>query len=214
MRGIDPAGVASPPHSARTPRAENGRAVLLDVKHLSTRFSVKRGLMRRTVANVHAVEDVSFSLLQGQTLSLVGESGCGKSTCGRSILRLVRPHRGQVWLGARDVMAQPESRLHAMRREMQMVFQDPYGSLDPHMRLFDQVAEPLRNYDALAGGALHRRVAKLFEQVQLPSSFMDGYPHELSGGQRQRIAIARALALDPKLIVADEAVSALVRAPT
>jgi peptide/nickel transport system ATP-binding protein/glutathione transport system ATP-binding protein len=197
------------PEPAPPPRVTEDPAVLLEVRNLTTRFAVRKGLMRRITANVHAVEDVSFSLHRGQTLSIVGESGCGKSTCGRSILRLVQPTSGHVWLDGLDVLAQSSHDLHATRRQMQMVFQDPYASLNPQMRLFDQVAEPLRNYGLLSGNALHQRVIELFERVQLPSSFLHRYAHELSGGQRQRIAIARALALNPKLIVADEAVSAL-----
>jgi len=201
------AGVAAEP--AAGPTITLDPSVLLEVKNLTTRFAVRKGLMRKIAANVHAVEDVSFSLHRGQTLGIVGESGCGKSTCGRSILRLVQPTSGEIWLDGRDILAQSDRDLHAMRRQMQMVFQDPYASLNPQMRLFDQVAEPLRNYGLLAGGALQQRVHELFEQVQLPTSFTHRYAHELSGGQRQRIAIARALALNPKLIVADEAVSAL-----
>ncbi|MCQ1853765.1 ABC transporter ATP-binding protein [Neorhizobium galegae] len=211
MRVLAATGATTGPSLEHTPppRVTEDPAVLLEVRNLTTRFAVRKGLMRRITANVHAVEDVSFSLHRGQTLSIVGESGCGKSTCGRSILRLVQPTSGQVWLDGLDVLAQSSHDLHATRRQMQMVFQDPYASLNPQMRLFDQVAEPLRNYRLLSGNALHQRVIELFERVQLPSSFLHRYAHELSGGQRQRIAIARALALNPKLIVADEAVSAL-----
>ncbi|WP_122075264.1 ABC transporter ATP-binding protein [Pseudophaeobacter sp. EL27] len=183
--------------------------VLLNVENLTTRFPVKGGLLRRTVANVHAVEDVSFKVYKGQTLSLVGESGCGKSTAGRSILRLVEPLSGKVEFEGRDVIGLNQSDLHKARLDMQMIFQDPFASLNPQMQLLDQVAEPLRNYGLASGSELQDRVANLFDRVQLPRSFMRRYPHEMSGGQRQRIAIARALALNPKLIVADEAVSAL-----
>ncbi|MFC3615585.1 ABC transporter ATP-binding protein [Lutimaribacter marinistellae] len=184
-------------------------SVLLRVKGLTTRFPVKGGFLRRVVANVHAVEDVSFTINKGQTLSLVGESGCGKSSAGRSILRLVEPLSGEIDLDGVDVMKLDQSGLRKARLDMQMIFQDPFASLNPQMQLVDQVAEPLRNYDIASGSELHDRVANLFDRVHLPRSFMRRFPHEMSGGQRQRIAIARALALNPKLIIADEAVSAL-----
>ncbi|MCP4821740.1 MAG: ABC transporter ATP-binding protein, partial [Shimia sp.] len=182
---------------------------ILTVKNLVTRFPVKGGLMRRTVANVHAVEDISFTVNKGQTLSLVGESGCGKSTAGRSLLRLVEPTSGHVEFDGMDIMSLDPKAMHKARQDMQMIFQDPFASLNPQMQLMDQVSEPMRNYNTHSGSELQDRVAMLFDRVELPRSFMRRYPHELSGGQRQRIAIARALALNPKLIVSDEAVSAL-----
>ena len=183
--------------------------VLLTVDNLTTRFPVRGGLFRRHIANVHAVEDVSFKLNRGQTLSLVGESGCGKSSAGRSLLRLVEPTSGHVDLDGTNITGLGPNSLRDARRDMQMIFQDPFASLNPQMQLAEQVAEPIRNYGTAKGSEIMDRVGGLFDRVELPRSFMRRFPHELSGGQRQRVAIARALALSPKLIVADEAVSAL-----
>ena len=194
---------------APTREARSSADVLLEVSHLTARFPVRGGLLRRTVANVHAVEDVSFSLLRGETLSLVGESGCGKSTCGRSILRLIEATAGDVRLDGWDVRRLGAFDLRQARRDMQMIFQDPFASLNPYRRLIDQVAEPLHNFRLASGSEVTDRVADLFDRVELPRSFLRRFPHELSGGQRQRVAIARALAPRPKLIVADESVSAL-----
>ena len=182
---------------------------LLKVNNLVTRYPVKGGVFRRTVARVHAVEDVSFTIMKGKTLSLVGESGCGKSTVGRSLIRLVESVAGDVNLDGQNILSLNPKDMREARSNIQMVFQDPFASLNPQMMLIDQVAEPLRNYGTVKREVLQEKIGDLFDRVKLPRSFMQRYPHQLSGGQRQRIAIARALALNPKLIIADEAVSAL-----
>jgi ABC-type glutathione transport system ATPase component len=205
MRGLGDFAYASPSVSSPSPEPRR----LLEVKNLTTLYPVRGGVLRRVVANVHAVEDVSFSINVGETFSLVGESGCGKSSCGRSILRLVEPQSGEIWLNGREIRELGQADLREARRDMQTVFQDPFASLNPLRRLRDQVAEPLVNFGLASKSEIVDRVAELFDRVDLPRSFLNRYPHELSGGQRQRVAIARAIASHPSLVIADEAVSAL-----
>jgi oligopeptide transport system ATP-binding protein len=183
---------------------------LLRVRDLAVHFPVKRGFWQRRVGTVRAVDGVSFDVAAGTTLGLVGESGCGKSTTGRAILRLVKATSGQVAVAGRDVLGLNGSALRDARRDMQMVFQDPYASLNPRMTVFDTLAEPLRVHRLVKSDAeALPRVRALLDQVGLAGSYLRRYPHEFSGGQRQRIGIARAIALEPKLVVADEPVSAL-----
>jgi len=188
--------------------AENG-APVLEVTGLKKHFPVKKGLLRSTVGHVFAVDGVSFSIGEGETLGLVGESGCGKSTVARLVLRLVEPTAGSIRLGGTDITHLDKAALRPYRREMQIVFQDPFASLDPRMSAGDIVGEPLMVHGIARGKARSEQVAALFQQVGLRPAQMRAFPHEFSGGQRQRICIARALALNPRLIVGDEPVSAL-----
>jgi oligopeptide transport system ATP-binding protein len=183
---------------------------LLRVNDLVKNFPVKGGVLRRTVDQVHAVDHVSFEIGAGETLGLVGESGCGKSTTGRCILRLIEPTGGEVWFAGRNVIEADHAELGALRRDMQIIFQDPYASLNPRMTIGAIVGEALTIHGlAKNRHAFEDRVAELLEVVGLNADQMRRYPHEFSGGQRQRIGIARALAVSPKLIVCDEPVSAL-----
>ena len=182
---------------------------LLDVQDLRKYFPIRGGLLGRTVGQVHAVDGVSFTLDRGETLSIVGESGCGKSTVGRTVLRLTPPTSGEVWLDGQRIDNLPAPQLRPLRARMQVVFQDPFSSLNPRMKVRDIIAEPLRNFGLARGAALEDKVAELLDTVRLPRDAMRRYPHEFSGGQRQRIGIARALAPGADIIVCDEAVSAL-----
>jgi oligopeptide/dipeptide ABC transporter ATP-binding protein len=182
---------------------------LLEVRDLKTYFPIRKGLLRRTVGQVKAVDGVSFTIAPGETLGLVGESGCGKSTVGRSILRLLPPTAGEVMLNGSRIDNLPPAGLRSMRRELQVIFQDPYSSLSPRLKIGAIIAEPLRNFGLASREEIRERVRDLIAKVGLRPDAIDRYPHQFSGGQRQRIGIARALALNPKLIVCDEPVSAL-----
>ncbi len=182
---------------------------LLEIRHLDKFFTVKGGGPWKKPEILRAVSDVSFCLKEGETLGIVGESGCGKSTLGNTIIRLLEPTSGEILFQGKDLAKMKKRELAKYRPDMQMIFQDPYSSLNPRMRVFDIIAEPLRTHHVLAGEDLKKRVLELMTVVGLDASYASRYPHEFSGGQRQRIGIARALALRPKLIICDEPVSAL-----
>ena len=183
---------------------------LLEVKHLVKHFPIKEGLLiDREVAAVHAVDDCSLTLHEGETLGLVGESGCGKSTLCRAIMQLIRPTSGSVRFQGQELVGRSHKQMQPLRREMQMIFQDPFASLNPRKRIGQIVGDPLQLHGLASGRELRRNVQELLDRVGLSAEHYNRYPHEFSGGQRQRIGIARALALRPKLIIADEPVSAL-----
>jgi oligopeptide transport system ATP-binding protein len=183
--------------------------ILLEVKNLKKYFPIKKGLFSKTVGNVKAVDDVSFQIRKGETLGLVGESGCGKTTIGRSLLRLIEPTGGEVTFEGQNVMTMDSKDLKKIRKDMQIIFQDPYSSLNPRMTVGGMITEILKFHEISEGEAAEKRVLDLLDIVGLSKLHARRYPHEFSGGQRQRIGIARALSVEPKFIVCDEPVSAL-----
>ena len=183
--------------------------VLLRVDNLKMYFPIKRGVIQRTVGHVHAVDDVSFEVRKGETLGLVGESGCGKTTTGRTILKLYEPTSGSVVFEGKDLVKLKGEELRLMRRKIQMIFQDPYASLNPRMTVEQIIGEPLIVHGLARGPKIRERVKELLTLVGLNPAYVDRYPHEFSGGQRQRIGVARSVALQPDLIVCDEPISAL-----
>jgi oligopeptide transport system ATP-binding protein len=188
---------------------ENGREVLIQIKDLKKYFPITRGVFQRHVGDVKAVDGVSFDIYQGETLGLVGESGCGKSTTGRTILQLHRPTAGQIHLNGTDLASLKGNRLRQMRRRMQMIFQDPYASLNPRMTVGSIIGEPMEIFKLAGSRERKQRVEELLQLVGLNPYFASRYPHEFSGGQRQRIGVARALALQPDFMVCDEPIAAL-----
>jgi len=182
---------------------------IIEAKDLTTRFDIKSGMFGKVTGRVHAVEGVNFHVNPKETLSLVGESGCGKSTTGRSLLKLVEPTRGKVIFEGKDITDFSATQMRAIRPQLQMIFQDPFASLNPRLTAGAAIAEPMKVHGIASGSELKDRVASLLRRVGLPPEYAQRFPHEFSGGQRQRICIARALGLNPRMIVADEAVSAL-----
>jgi oligopeptide/dipeptide ABC transporter ATP-binding protein len=191
------------------PRVVETVRPVLQVEGLKKYFPVRKGLLRRTVGHVYAVDDVTFTIGEAETVGLVGESGCGKTTVGRAILRLIEPTAGAIRIEGHDITHLGKKELRPFRQQMQIIFQDPFSSLNPRLRAGDIVGEPLKVHGTASRKARRERVAELFQRVGLRTAQMDNFPHQFSGGQRQRIGVARALALNPKLIIGDEPVSAL-----
>ena len=187
----------------------NKKDIILQVKDLKMHFPIFRGVIQRQVGAVHAVDGISFDIRRGETLGLVGESGCGKSTTGRTILQLYKATSGSVIYNNIDLIKLRKEEMRKMRRHMQMIFQDPYASLNPRMTINDIIGEPLLIHNVAKGAEINKRVGELLEIVRLNPAYASRYPHEFSGGQRQRIGVARALALNPELIICDEPISAL-----
>jgi len=182
---------------------------LLEVKNLVKYFPIKKGVFRKTVGWIKAVDDISFEVYEGETLGIVGESGCGKTTTALTILRLEEPTKGQVIFDNKDITKLKKNEMRKERKDMQIIFQDPYSSLNPRIKIKDIIAEGMLTHKMVNSKQKYKRVRELLEKVGIPAEYMDRFPHEFSGGQRQRIGIARALALEPKIIMCDEAVSAL-----
>lgn len=197
--------MSMPETSPKIPETEP----FIRLEGLTKHFPIRKGFFNRTVGWVQAVTDINLEIYPGETLGLVGESGCGKSTLGRCILQLIRPSAGKVYIGEKELTCLTNREIRPLRKEMQIVFQNPYSSLDPRMTIGQTVAEPLEIHRVVRGPALKKRVYELLDMVGLPKDAYVRYPHEFSGGQRQRVGIARAIALNPKFIVADEPVSAL-----
>jgi oligopeptide transport system ATP-binding protein len=187
----------------------SAQEILLQVDDLKMHFPIRRGVFQKTVGYVHAVDGVSFEVRRSETLGLVGESGCGKSTTGRTILQLYKPTAGHIYYDGKDLVAMKGESLRHMRQKMQMIFQDPYASLNPRQTVEEIVGEPLIVHNVMRGSEVREKVRDLLKLVGLNPSYLDRYPHEFSGGQRQRIGVARALALNPDLIICDEPISAL-----